>query len=74
MPNSISDCYNYGHVKSGMKLRGRAAVIYSLHCTSKLHGVNPWQWLVDVTHRLPTRPAKRVTELLRYHRKQEAAK
>ncbi len=45
----------------------RAAVVYSLLGTCKLHGVNPQQWLTDVFQRIPTHPAKRVTELLPHH-------
>ena len=45
----------------------RAAVIYSLLGTCKLHGVNPQQWLTDVFQRIPTHPAKRVEELLPHH-------
>lgn len=42
----------------------RSAVIYSLLATCKRHGVNPWEWLTDVLKRIPTHPAKRVSELL----------
>jgi hypothetical protein len=42
----------------------RSAVIYSLLATCKRHDVNPWAWLTDVLARIPTHPAKRVSELL----------
>ena len=45
----------------------RAAVVYSLLGTCKLHGVNPQEWLTDVFQRIPTHPAKRVAELLPHH-------
>ena len=45
----------------------RAAVIYSLLATCKKHDVNPYDWLTDVLSRIPTHPAKRVTELLPHH-------
>ena len=45
----------------------RAAVVYSLLGTCKLHGVNAHAWLTDVFERIPTHPAKRVAELLPHH-------
>ena len=45
----------------------RAAVVYSLLGTCKLHGVNAHEWLTDVFERIPTHPAKRVAELLPHH-------
>ena len=45
----------------------RAAVLYSLLGTCKLHAVNPLEWLTDVFERIPTHPAKRVAELLPHH-------
>ena len=53
----------------------RAAVIYSLLGTCKLHGVNPQEWLTDVLNRIPAHPAKHVAELLphRWKAAQQAA-
>ncbi len=45
----------------------RAAVVYSLLGTCKLHGVNPQEWLTDVFERIPTHPARRVADLLPHH-------
>ncbi len=45
----------------------RAAMLYSLLGTCKLHGVNPQEWLTDVFQRIPMHPAKRVEELLPHH-------
>jgi len=45
----------------------RAAVIYSLLATCKKHEVNPQIWLTDVLTRIPTHPAKNVSELLPHH-------
>ncbi len=42
----------------------RAAMVYSLLGTCKLHRVNPQEWLTDVLERIPTHPAKRVADLL----------
>ena len=52
----------------------RAAVVYSLLGTCKLHGVNPWEWLADVFRRIPTHPAKLVADLLphRWHERRQA--
>jgi transposase len=45
----------------------RSAVLYSLLGTCKLHGVNPYDWLVDVLERVATHPINRVNELLPQH-------
>ncbi len=42
----------------------RAAIIYSLLETCKLHHVNPQQWLLDVLQKLPTRMANNIDGLL----------
>lgn len=42
----------------------RAAIFYSLFACCRLHGVDPYQWLVDVMRRLPDHPVNRVEELL----------
>jgi transposase len=42
----------------------RAAVIYSLLSTCKLHEVNPQEWLTDVLARIATHPMKLIDELL----------
>lgn len=38
-------------------------IIQSLIVTSRLHGVNPYQYLVDILQRIATHPAKQVAEL-----------
>lgn len=42
----------------------RAALIYSLVATAKLHGVEPWAYLYDVLSRIADYPVSRVAELL----------
>jgi transposase len=42
----------------------RAAAIYTLIETAKLHEVDPRAWLADVLKRLPDHPARRLHELL----------
>ena len=42
----------------------RAAMLYSLMGTCKLHHVNPYEWLLDVLNRLPSQPINRIEELL----------
>jgi transposase len=42
----------------------RAAMLYSLLGTCKLHNVNPYEWLKDVIIRIPSHPINRVEELL----------
>ncbi|MFN8712538.1 MAG: IS66 family transposase [Bacteroidota bacterium] len=42
----------------------RAAMIYSLLGTCKLHGVNPFVWLRNVLEVIPVHPANRLAELL----------
>jgi hypothetical protein len=51
----------------------RAAVIYSLLGTCKMHDVNPQIWLSDVLARLPTHPHKQIDDLLPQNWKQRAA-
>lgn len=46
---------------------GRAAMIYSLFGTCKLHGINPHEWLTDILTRLPGHPINRISELLPQH-------
>jgi len=47
----------------------RAAAMYTLIETAKLNGIDPQAWLADVLARLPDHPAKRIEELLPWHRK-----
>jgi len=42
----------------------RAAMAYSLFATCKLHGINPYEWLTDVFHRIKDHPINRISELL----------
>jgi transposase len=42
----------------------RAAMIYSLLGSSKLQGINPYDYLLDVLQRLPEHPVNRLAELL----------
>ena len=42
----------------------RAAISYSLFATCKLHGINPYEWLTDVFHRIKDHPINRISELL----------
>jgi len=42
----------------------RAAMVYSLLGSCKLHGINPNKWLPDVFARLPDHPVNRLEELL----------
>jgi transposase len=42
----------------------RAAMLYSLLGTCKLHNVNPYEWLKDVIVRIPSHPINRIQELL----------
>jgi hypothetical protein len=42
----------------------RAAIIYSLFGTCKLHNINPQDWLLDVLHKLPSRKANNIDDLL----------
>jgi len=37
-----------------------AAIAYTLIECCKLHGVDPWKYLVDVLHRIDSHPAKDV--------------
>jgi hypothetical protein len=41
-----------------------AAVLYSFTCTCKLHDIDPFAYLQDVLHRLPSHPADQLNELL----------
>jgi transposase len=45
----------------------RAAMIYTLVGTAKLHGVEPWHYLKDILGRLPDHPINRVADLLPQH-------
>jgi len=47
----------------------RAAAIYTLIETCKLNRVAPRAWLADVLARIADHPAKRITELLPWHRR-----
>jgi len=42
----------------------RAALIYTLVGTAKLHQVEPWQYLKDILGRLPDHPINKVADLL----------
>jgi len=42
----------------------RAAMLYSLLATAKLHGIEPFAWLRDVLDRIADHPHKRLTDLL----------
>jgi len=42
----------------------RAAIVYSLLGSCKLHGINPNEYLLDVLQRLPDLPVNRLSELL----------
>ena len=42
----------------------RAAMLYSLLGTCKMHKVNPFDWLCDILCRIPAHHANRLTELL----------
>jgi transposase len=44
----------------------RSAMLYSLLGTCKLHGINPFLWLVDVLKRLPSYKVNKIEELLPY--------
>ncbi|UCD51639.1 MAG: transposase domain-containing protein [Phycisphaerales bacterium] len=41
----------------------RAAIIYSLVATCKLHHIDPFAYLRDVLDRVSTHPASRIAEL-----------
>ncbi len=41
----------------------QVGIIQSLLTTCRLHGINPYTWLVDVLQRIDQHPASRVTEL-----------
>ena len=42
----------------------RAAMIYSLLATCRLHNINPYEWLKDVLVRMPSHDVKNLAELL----------
>lgn len=42
----------------------RAAIIYSLFGTAKMHDVNPYEWLKDVLQRMRSHPVNKLAELL----------
>lgn len=42
----------------------KAAIIYSLFATCKLHDVNAYEWLKHVLTVMPTHPANRIKDLL----------
>jgi transposase len=42
----------------------RAAMIYSLFATCRLHNINPYDWLKDVLERMPSYDVKNLAELL----------
>ncbi|MCK6612564.1 MAG: IS66 family transposase [Bacteroidia bacterium] len=48
----------------------RAAIIYSLLATCKQHEINPYEWLVDVFEKLPTRKVNQIDDLLPQNWKQ----
>jgi len=41
----------------------RAAIVYTLVATAKLHHVEPWQYLKDILQRIPDNPHKTVADL-----------
>lgn len=45
----------------------RAAMLYSLLTTAKLHGIEPFTWLRDVLARIADHPYKELTDLLPQH-------
>lgn len=51
----------------------RAALIYSLLGSCKMHEVNPFEYLRDVLNRLPSYPINRIKELLPNHWKVSAS-
>jgi transposase len=52
-----------GHDEAGQNL----ATLQTLVATCKLHGVNPYDYLVDVLMRVQTHPQSRIAELLPMH-------
>lgn len=42
----------------------RAAIIYSLFTTCKLHNINPYKWLIEILQRIKDHPINHITELL----------
>ncbi len=42
----------------------RAAMIYSLLATCRMHHINPYEWLKDVLERMPSYDVKKLAELL----------
>ena len=42
----------------------RAAMIYSLLATCRMHNINPYEWLKDVLERMPSYEVKKLAELL----------
>ena len=42
----------------------RAAIIYSLVATCKLHGIDPFEYFQDVLGRLPSHPLNQIQSLL----------
>ena len=42
----------------------RAAMVYSLFATCKLHDINPYDWLTDVFHRIKDHPINKISKLL----------
>lgn len=49
----------------------KAAIIYSLFATCRLHNVNPYDWLKYVLTVIPTFPSSRISELLPQNWKRE---
>lgn len=43
---------------------GRAAMIYSLFATCRMHKINPYNWLKDILRRMPNYTTKNMHELL----------
>ncbi|WP_431733822.1 transposase domain-containing protein [Chondrinema litorale] len=42
----------------------RAAIMYSILGSCKLHQINPYEYLQDIFERLPEQPINRINELL----------
>jgi transposase len=52
----------------------RAAMLYSLLGTCKMHGVNPFQWLRDILSRIPAHHASKLYQLLPHNWNASSAK
>ena len=52
----------------------RAAAIYTLIVTAKMHGLDPRAWLADGLRRIADHPASRLDELLPWNYEERTAK